>query len=276
MLALFRFFAPWPMWLLHAGGAVIGWLAYFLSPTYRRRIHTHTQLAGYDNSVVREAIAQAGKMVAELPRVWLGKSAPIFWGNTACVDEAYQSGKGVVFLTLHMGCFEAVGQGLAQRYAAQYGPLTALYRPARQPSLAKIVELSRQRPGLETAPTTLAGVRKMMKALRSGKAICLLPDQVPPQDLGIWSPFFGKDAYTMTLAARLVASSDAVPLLCWGERLSGARGFRLHFSPLSKTLPSDLPSAVAQINSELEAIIAQMPGQYLWGYGRYKTPRPAA
>ena len=276
MQTAFRLVSLWPLWLLHSCGFALGWLAYLLSPTYRRRMHEHAKLAGYGASVVRAAVAQAGKMAAELPRLWLGKSVPIFWGDTDCVDQAYQSDKGVVFLTPHMGCFEVVAQGLAQRYSAQHGPLTVLYRPARQPGLTKVMEESRQRPGLETAPTSLAGVRKMIKALRSGRAVGMLPDQVPPEGLGVWSPFFGKEAYTMTLAARLVQQTGAVPLLCWGERLSFGRGFRLHFSPFVQTLNDDLNAAVAQINFETERVISQRPEQYLWGYGRYKTPRVEA
>jgi KDO2-lipid IV(A) lauroyltransferase len=75
---------------------------------------------------------------------------------------------------------------------ARYGPITVLYRPARQAALAPVVETARRREGLETAPTTLAGVRQMIKALRAGRAVGLLPDQVPPEGMGQWAPFFGR------------------------------------------------------------------------------------
>ena len=149
-----------------------------------------------------------------------------------------------------------------------------LYRPARQAALAPVIETARRREGLETAPTTLAGVRQMIKALRAGRAVGLLPDQVPPDGMGQWVPFFGQPAYTMTLAARLVLQTGATPMLVWGERLPRGQGFRLRFEPLSEPLSADLDTAVAQINREMERLIRQCPQQYLWGYGRYKTPRP--
>ena len=183
------------------------------------------------------------------------------------------SGKGVIFLTPHMGCFEVTAQGLAQRFGAQFGAITVLYRPARQPWLARVMEGSRQRPGLETAPTTLAGVRQMIKGLRAGRAVGLLPDQVPPQGMGQWAPFFGRDAYTMTLGARLALQTGATVLLTWGERLPAGRGYQLHFSPLAEPLATQLDAAVLQINREMERIIRQCPAQYLWGYARYKQPR---
>ena len=148
-----------------------------------------------------------------------------------------------------------------------------LYRPSRQAALSEVVETARRREGLQTAPTTLAGVRQMIRALRAGQAVGLLPDQVPPEGQGVWSPFFGQPAYTMTLAARLVQQTGATPLLAWGERLPGAQGFRVHVQPFGEPLSADLDAAVAQINRAMEGLIRQCPQQYLWGYGRYKKPR---
>ncbi|MGA8516518.1 MAG: lysophospholipid acyltransferase family protein, partial [Burkholderiaceae bacterium] len=204
-------------------------------------------------------------------------AAPHFeWAGSELVDAHYAAGKGILFLTPHLGCFEVTAQGLAQRYAAQYGDLTVLYRPARKAWMAQLVESSRNRPGLVAVPTTLAGVKHMIKALKAGRAVGLLPDQVPPEGLGIWSPFFGRDAYTMTLSARLAQQTGATVLLTWGERLVSGRGYRLHFSALSAPLSADLGQAVAQINAAMEGLIRQCPAQYLWGYARYKQPAGAS
>ena len=67
-----------------------------------------------------------------------------------------------------------------------------LYRPARKPWLRELVDTARGRANLDTAPTTLAGVKQMLKALKAGEAVGLLPDQVPPEGLGVWAPFFGR------------------------------------------------------------------------------------
>ncbi len=136
-----------------------------------------------------------------------------------------------------------------------------------------MLEQARQRPGLATAPTTLAGVKQMLKALTAGQAIGLLPDQVPPLGMGMWAPFFGQPAYTMTLAARLVQQTGAQVVLAWGERLPWGQGFKLHVSALEQPLSSQIEEAVRQINQAMERLIAQWPGQYLWGYARYKAPR---
>ena len=270
---LFRLFSYLPLWFLHASGWVLGWLAYGLSPQYRQRFVENAALAGYSVTQVRGAIGQAGRMVAELPRLWMGAPMHYKWDNDAAVDRAYAAGQGIVFLTPHMGCFEISAQSAAERYSGRYGPMTVLYRPARQAWLANVMASARNRPGLETAPTNLAGVRQMIRALRNGRAVGLLPDQVPPDGMGQWAPVFGRKAYTMTLAARLVQQTGATVLVAWAERLSWGRGFCIHVRELPEPLSSDLDRAVAQINQAMEQLIRECPQQYLWGYARYKQPR---
>ena len=276
MHTLFRFFSVLPLGLAHGIGALLGWLAWLLSPTYRRRFAANSAQAGYAFDEVSPAIGHAGRMVTELPRLWL-KDTPVNHTHGAeVVEAAWARGKGIVFLTPHLGCFELSVQGAAARWSAQHGPITILYRPAKQPWLAQMMLSARNRSGIEAVPTTLSGVRQMIKALRKGQAVGLLPDQVPPQGQGVWSPFFGQPAYTMTLAARLIQQTGATPLLVWGERLPRAQGFRVHIQPFPETLSADLDTAVAQINRAMEGLIRQCPQQYLWGYGRYKKPRDAA
>lgn len=276
MALVFRLFSGLPLWLLHALGAVLGWLVFLCSPRYRRRFLDNARTAGYGFAAVRPAVASAGRMVAELPRLWLGRTPRCEWEGDACLEQAYAAGRGVVFLTPHLGCFEIAAQCVAQRYAPRHGPLTVLYRPARQAWLASLMADARNRPGLETAPTTLAGVRQMIRALRGGHAVGLLPDQVPPQDMGLWAPFFGRDAYTMTLSARLAQQTGATVLLSWGERLPLGRGYRLHFRALPHALDADLHTAVCQVNRAMEQLVRECPGQYLWGYARYKHPKGGA
>ena len=276
MPAVFRLFSVLPLWLLHSVGAALGWLAFLASATYRRRFLDNAALAGYRFAQVRAGVAHAGRMVAELPRLWLGAPLPCRMEGTCHVDQAYAAGRGIVYLSPHLGCFELSAQAAALRWSAQHGPITVLYRPARQPWLARLMETARNRPGMLAVPTTLAGVRQMIKALRRGEAVGLLPDQVPPEGQGQWTPFFGRDAYTMTLAVRLAQQTGAAVVLARCERLPWGRGYVTHFEPLSAPLSADMDQAVLQINQAMEHLIRQCPGQYLWGYGRYKQPRGEA
>jgi KDO2-lipid IV(A) lauroyltransferase len=276
MPLVFRIFSIFPLWLLHVMGVAMGWVAFCASPTYRRRFLANSARAGYSFGAVRAAVAHAGRMVAELPRLWLGAPLPCGMVGEACVEQAYAAGRGIVFLTPHQGCFELSAQAAARHWSAERGPITVLYRPARQPWLARVMETARNRPGMLAVPTTLSGVRQMIKALRRGEAVGLLPDQVPPDGQGVWSPFFGRDAYTMTLAVRLAQQTGAAVVLARCERLPWGRGFVTHFEPLPAPLDERLESAVLQINQAMEHLIRQCPEQYLWGYARYKQPRAEA
>jgi len=283
MLSLFHWLSRRPLWFLHGLGAALGWLTYWASPSYRRRFNENAQQAGVAPARSRPAIAAAGRLVAELPFLWLRPAAEpirprLNWQGRELVGAALSAGRGVVMLTPHMGSFEVTAQAIAQEFATEFGPITVLYRPARKPMLREVMDSSRARPGVATAPATLAGVRQMIRALRRGEAVGLLPDQVPPEGMGVWVPFFGKPAYTMTLAARLVQQTGALPLLIWGERLPGGAGYTVHVSELGEAVPQDDPGqaeSAAVINRAMERLILQCPQQYLWGYNRYKTPRSA-
>lgn len=273
MTTLFNALSVLPLWLLHGIGWGLGWLVFLVSGIYRRRFVGNAAQSGLPWSRCRAAVGESGKLVAELPRLWLGAPVPVFWDGAEHVQDALALGRGVVFLTPHLGCFEITAQAYAQRFGQHGTPMTVLFRPPRQAWLQALVGGARQRPGLETAPTTLSGVKQMIKALKAGQAVGLLPDQVPPQGMGLMAPFFGRDAYTMTLSARLVQQTGATVLLAWGERLSWGRGYRVHVLPLTEPLPAGLPDAVLRVNQAMETLVRQCPGQYLWGYARYKQPR---
>lgn len=276
MILLFKILSFLPLWLLHALGWLLGWVAFLASGVYQRRFLANARQAGLERPQWMAAVGAAGQLLGELPRLWLGQPVAVQWDGAQHVDAALEMGKGIVFLTPHVGCFEITAQAYAQRYGQHGHPMTVLFRPPRQPWLAPLVIASRARPGLRTAPTTLAGVKQMLKALKGGECVGLLPDQVPPQGQGLWTPFFGRDAYTMTLSARLAIQTGAMVLLAWGQRLSWGRGYVVHVMPLAEALSADLPVATAQINHAMEDLVLQAPQQYLWGYARYKVPRDAA
>ena len=281
MLYLFRFFSRWPLRALHALGAALGWLIWALSPAYRRQFRANVAQAGVAFEAAQPAIAEAGRFVAELPKLWMRPGSVSCLGNVRVegqghAEQAFAQGRGVIFFGPHCGSFELGPQALAELY----GPITAIYRPARKAWLAEIERIARNRPSLTVVPASLSGIRLMHKTLKANQAVALLTDQVPPEGLGVWAPFFGRPAYTMTLAARLALQSGAVLLPVSCERLAGGRGYFLKIWPAvgdaRESAKSDFLPLVTQINRAIEAIVLSQPGQYLWGYARYKTPREEA
>ena len=137
-----------------------------------------------------------------------------------------------------------------------------------------MIEAGRARAQLHLAAADLSGVRGLLKALKGGEAVGMLPDQAPRAGEGAWVKFFGRYAYTMTLAARL-SETGATTLMAWGERLPGGRGYCLHFGPPRAAFAGKTLERAQQINDEIEVLIRACPAQYLWGYNRYKRPRGA-
>ncbi len=268
-VSLFRLLAKLPLRVLHCIGAVLGWVVYCASPTYRRRMRENLSLAGFtDPTVLRQAIAEAGRAILEVPYIWYRPQGEVL--KLICDVQgaelevaARRAGRGVLFLTPHIGSFE-----LLSFWVARAAPLTVLYRPPKSPWMGPVMEIGRARDNIQLAPTNLSGVRRLLRALRSGEAIGLLPDQVPSFGEGAWVDFFGRPAYTMALPERLQAATDAEVIVVCMERLPRGRGFRVHVMPMPAALPGE--SYPRRMNRGIEAAIRQCPSQYLWGYNRYK------
>ncbi|MES2297065.1 MAG: lysophospholipid acyltransferase family protein [Pseudomonadota bacterium] len=294
LVPLFRLLSFLPLPFLHLLGGALGWLVYLLAPSYRRLLNENLGAAGYSGERAR-AIAEAGKSIVELPFIWC--AAPARVARCASVDNwelvqgLLDAGRGIVFLTPHLGCFELTAQQIALRTA-----LTVMYRPPRQAALKPLVEGARQRHNLHLAPATLVGVRILARTLKKGEPIGLLPDQVPSAGEGVWADFFGRSAYTMTLPAKLAQMGQAAIVLVYAERRSWGRGFVVRFVPFEDgqaDTPAHAPgetapgaSAGAQaaaqavdqaqqaraINAAMERLVARCPAQYFWSYNRYKAP----
>jgi KDO2-lipid IV(A) lauroyltransferase len=278
MSALFSLLGRLPLSVLHGLGALLGWTAWLASPTYRR--HTRENLAlAYPAqeaaAILPSAVAHAGRGMLELPRVWMRPQAEVVRmvaqvSGWELVEAAWQRGEGILFLTPHLGCFEIT----AQYYAAR-APITVLYRPPRQAWLKSLIEEGRGGANLRLAPADLSGVRLLLRALKRREAVGMLPDQVPGVGEGMWTPFFGRPAYTMTLAARLTEASRAAVIMAYAERLPRGGGFHLRLSAPLQEIGGALEARARLLNRALEDLIRRCPQQYLWGYNRYKIPSGA-
>ncbi len=282
MTRLFQLLARVPLPVMQRLGMCMGWLVWWSSPTYRRNFKANVSAAKLPWCDARPAVAAMGAMVAELPWVWMRPHTPplgdlIRWDGAEHFEQAMQAGRGVIILSPHIGCWEIGAQAIAEKFGPRFGAMVALFRPARKAWLEPVVANARTRPYLDSAPTSLAGVRTLIRTLRAGGYTAILPDQVPPKGQGVWAPFFGRDVYTMTLLAKLAQQTGAQVMMTWCERLPAGEGFCMHMQPLNaleledpKTSPE---AAAAVVNRAVETMVLNAPGQYLWGYARDKQPR---
>jgi KDO2-lipid IV(A) lauroyltransferase len=279
---IFHFLARLPLPLMQRLGAVLGWLVWWLSPGYRRNFKANVHAAGVAWRDARPAVAAIGAMVAELPWVWMRPHETkldglMKWDGAEHFEAAMQAGKGAIIMSPHLGSWEIGAQAIAEKFGPTYGPMVALFRPARKAWLEPLVANARTRPYLDSAPTSLAGVRTLIRALRNGGYTAILPDQVPPLGQGVWAPFFGRDVYTMTLLGKLAQQTGAQVIMTWCERLPAGQGFCMHMRPFDAPEMKDTnvspEVAAAAVNRGVESMVLDAPGQYLWGYARHKQPR---
>ncbi len=185
-----------------------------------------------------------------------------------------------IIITPHYGNWELFAAWLATQT-----PLTAMYKPAKQAAMNRLIIDGRKRAGMALASAESKGLRLLTKALKNQQSILILPDQTPLPKSAVRSIFFGQPAYTMTLVSQLakhlqpVSSTHAtnkdapVPqiLLGWAKRLGIGKGFAVELMDISEALLNkDLEVSVQAMNDALTKLIRQHPEQYQWEYNRFK------
>ncbi|MEY4284212.1 MAG: hypothetical protein EBV20_11000 [Betaproteobacteria bacterium] len=278
----FRLLAHLPLPLMQGLGAWLGRLVWLISPGYRREFQRQVLASGLPMQRARGAIAHLGRMVAELPWLWArpqgrGVLDRVSFEGLAHYDAAMAMGKGVIILSPHLGCWEIGAQAVAEVRLAEHGPLAVLFRPSRKSVLAGMQIHARERDGVVPAAADASGVRLLLKTLRQGGRVAIMPDQVPPEGQGEWAPWFGRPVYTMTLLVKLAEQTGAPVLMCWIERLPWGR-FKVHFAhqdELAALCDARRPliERLTLMNQGIERLIRQAPEQYLWSYARDKQPR---
>jgi len=281
---LFRLMGRLPLWLNHLVGALLGRLSGRLSARHRQvtldnlTLYARSRGRPLAGGLLAASLREQGKGITELAKVWTAPVEALIELCEPCpswhhVEAAKAAGLAIIFVSPHLGCFDIAGRFVAKRL-----PITALYRPPKQAWLQPLMEAGRDRGGISTVPADASGVRALLKTLKAGGNIMILPDQVPAADkggAGVWAAFLGQPAYTMTLLPRLAQTSGAVVLYFFAERLPAGNGYRMHFIPMVGSYADDKLRAATQTNEMVERLIDMAPAQYLWGYNRFKRPAGA-
>lgn len=223
----------------------------------------------------RASVAHTGRFVLELGGIWSWPRERTLAlvrevEGKEQVEEALRRGRGVLLITPHFGSWELVGLHVSVQF-----PLTTLYKPPRVVELEDFYSAARSRFGAQLVPATPSGIGALVKALRRGEAIGVLPDQDPGHGSGVFAPFFGVLANTSVLIPRLVERTGCAVFYICCQRLPQGRGFRLSYLPASEQLSSgDVEQATRAMNADLEQLIRRAPEQYLWSYKRFRMRPP--
>ena len=231
---------------------------------------THPQFSSDTlDRITKDSIASTVINAFEMPIVWQRNNAWILKKTVSVEGEAHlksaiNSEKGVIIIAPHIGNWEVLG-----RHLPAHAPTTNLYQPPKLTALENIVRAGRERSGAKLVPTNQRGVAALLKALRRGELIGVLPDQVPPKNSGVFAPFYDVPAYTMTLVYSLIQKTGCRVVLGSALRVDG--GFKVIYAEAPEAIYSaDQAVSLRALNLMVETAINNDVAQYQWAYKRFK------
>jgi len=264
-----------PLRLAHGLGWLVGYLMVKIPNKQRRNALINIRLC-YPDLSEAEAVAfrdrsllAYGKTYAEIAYLWrrpVEKVLSLVRRTSGLELLEPNDGRGVIVLSPHLGAWE-----LAGLYLSTLGPTTTLYKP--QPMGDSLVREARARGGAQLVPTDQHGIRRLLRSLRRGDYLGILPDQEPKADKGsVFAPFFGVPAFTMLLVSRLARKTGARVVFLFAERLPAGQGYALHCLPAPEGIDSDDDSVAATaLNLGVEQCVRVCPEQYVWAYKRFRS-----
>jgi KDO2-lipid IV(A) lauroyltransferase len=182
------------------------------------------------------------------------------------MDDAAAKQRGVIVIAPHLGNWEWLNNYTSQRY-----PGVMVYSPPKHMQFDAVLRQSREIGGGRLAPANASGVKSVFKHLKLGGVVYILPDQVPGKEGGVFAPFFGVPAFSMTLVSRLANKTGASVVAVYGKRLAAHNGFEVVYINADERIYSnDLQVSVAGLNATVELCVRDAPEQYQWSYKRFK------
>lgn len=274
ILLLLRFL---PLRAIHFLGYLTGWGLFLLPNKFRWITLCNLSLcfpemtATERNRLARKSLTETARTALELGKTWMApydkmKRLLVAVRGEAILKAALEKGKGVILIVPHIGSWELLGLNITR-----YGNITSLYKPPKQDGLEAAISGFRSRGGATLVPTNKQGVMLLLKALKAGEMVGILPDQQPERGSGVFAPFFGLDALTMTLVPKLAARTGAEVVCGFVRRLPASAGFELVIlQPEPGIDDPDPVRAATALNRSVEKCVHQAPEQYQWEYKRFK------
>ena len=228
------------------------------------------------HKLLRQTLIENGKTLIECFWLWrhpkqvltslLGKIE-----NKHLLQQANQKSLGTIFVTPHFGSWEFIGL-----LTAAHTDLFILYAPPKSKYIEQLSCKGRASTGGKVISTESLNIKTLIKHLKSGGSVGILPDQVPEGNGGTYSSFFGRKCYTSTLVCRLANKLKCPVVFCYALRTQdNFIHYNAHyFVADEKIYNEDINIATNALNTSIESFINTAPSQYIWGYKRFKRPAP--
>jgi KDO2-lipid IV(A) lauroyltransferase len=188
------------------------------------------------------------------------------------VENAMARGRGILFVSGHLGNWELGGSLLAARGV----PMEVVVRRMQNPLFDDYLNETRRRIGM-TVIHDADAVRRVPRAAREGHAVAFLVDQGAVGLASTWVPFFGRYAKTPRGPAVFALRLGAPVVFGTALRQPSGR-YTMHFEEVAVAATADrdtdIDRIVASYTATLERWIRRAPEQYFWHHRRWKHQRP--
>ena len=228
----------------------------------------------------KDSICNTFQTVTECGPVWLWPADKVMdhvleVEGLELLEQAQAEKRGTVVIAPHLGNWEVFGLYLNR---CGCGQSSQLYQAPRDERLNRLIYQARSRAGANMVATDAKGIISLVKSLKRGEVVGILPDQVPDDaNSGEFAPFFGKDVLTMTLVSRLLQKTGARAVLGFAARITrlGKPGWKIIFRQVDhKIYAEHISDSVTAMNASIESAVNIVPAQYQWEYKRYKRVPP--
>ncbi|MGM0701090.1 MAG: LpxL/LpxP family Kdo(2)-lipid IV(A) lauroyl/palmitoleoyl acyltransferase [Pseudomonadota bacterium] len=280
----------WPTWLAIGAMHVAAWLPWQLKLwlgkgiglaawrfAKRRRHITETNIRlcfperdeRQQARLVRETFIANGIGILETATAWCRDPEHLrhrvtFKGQEH-MERALAQGKGALIVGVHFSTLD-IGGALH----ALFFRTDAVYRPHDNPLFDRFMTRARAR--LYETNIDRHDLRGLVRCLKAGHAVWYSPDQDFGRDASVFAPFFGIDAATVKLTAKIARITGAPVMPLMYHRNPDDRTYTLEYLPPLEDFPSDDEVAdAARVNAFIEQAIRRHPEQYLWLHRRFKT-----
>jgi KDO2-lipid IV(A) lauroyltransferase len=267
-----------PLAISRRMGVGLNRLIYRFSSKKRRIMRTNLSFAYPELSpdeltqLIVHTNQQSGQLIAEFALAWFGDKTSILKQinrvtNDAIIKQSMSNNAPVIVVAPHLGNWEFFVQWVQINY-----PMFGLYSASRLPQLDQLLFHARSKFGCQPFPADPKGVLNLLRNIKKGGMMVILPDQVPQKGSGVYAPFYGQPAYTMTLLHKLLKKSGATLLFAECIRNNDRMDFDIQIEAANfDTEEPDVEIFNTGLNRQIESMINRNPSQYVWDYKRYKN-----
>lgn len=271
---LISFFSVMPSFI----GKAFSWLFERVAVLFKTRSYTtsitNLELCLPDASdierkkIAKQSLRHMGLLFFEAAKIWKkcqGEQYIEKIHGEEAVIKLLKNKQGILFTGSHIGNWEVALYYLGSRY-----PFHCMYRPPRQLEMDEVINQGRCQNSTNMIKGDSRGVMELIKVLKKGDVAAVLSDQEPGRRAGIFVPFCGKNALTMTLVQKIQQKSNAALFQVAAIKTESGK-YDIHILPVVIDPKLSEQEYAAGVNKALEHIIRRYPEQYQWSYKRFKT-----